>query len=77
MSGTTPERPPREIGHLLQLVLSPRGESLAPVLFNAMSDNVAGVVVDGALLKTAQHAQAGRYKRVVIIVRIPARVESA
>ena len=68
------ERTSEEIVNLTQRFCTPRGEALDVQWFGRVLAKVAGVVVDGALLKTAQYMKAGRFPNIVIIMRDPAHV---
>ena len=68
------ERTCEEIVNLMQRFCTPRGEALDVQWFGRVLAKVAGVVVDGALLKTAQYMKAGRFRNIVIIMRDPAHV---
>ena len=53
------ERTSEEVVKLLERLCTPRYEALDHTFFDAVSDKVMGIVVDGALLNIAQYMKAG------------------
>ena len=68
------ERTSEEVIKLLERMCTPHGDSLDQVFFNAVLGKVVGIVVDGALLKTARYMKAGRLQNIIIIMRDPAHI---
>ena len=59
---------------LFERVRIARRDALDHAFFDAMLDKVRGIVVDGALLNTAQYMKAGRFRNIVIIMSDPAHI---
>jgi len=68
------ERTCEEIVKLLQRLCTPAGETLDATLFDDVVRKVAGVVVDGALLKTARYMKEYRFPGIRIIMRDPSHI---
>ena len=68
------ERTSEAVVKLLERLCTPRCEALGRTFFNAVLDKVVGIVVGGALLKTAKYMKAGRFRNIVIIMRDPAHI---
>ena len=68
------ERTSEGVVKLLERLCTPRCEALDHRFFDAVLDKVVGIVVDGALLKTAQYMKADRFRNIVIIMRDPAHI---
>jgi len=68
------ERTCEEIIKLLQRLCTPAGETLDATFFDDVVRKVAGVVVDGALLKTARYMKEWRFPGIRIIMRDPSHI---
>ena len=68
------ERTCEEIVDLITRLCTPHGETLDAQRLESVLAKVAGIVVDGALLKTARYMKASRFQNIVIIMRDPAHV---
>lgn len=68
------ERTSGEVLKLLERLCTPAGSSLDQTWFTTILDKVGGIVVDGALLKTARYMKAGRFRNIKIIMRDPAHI---
>ena len=68
------ERTASEVLAMIRRLCTPLGEVTDEVLYKGILRKVRGIVVDGALLKTAQVLQTGDMPRIVIILRDPAHV---
>ena len=68
------ERTCEEVIKLLQRLCAPAGDTSDTTLFEDVLRKIAGVVVDGALLKTARYMKAYRFPNIVIIMRDPAHI---
>ena len=54
------ERTSQDIIKLIECLCTSPGDTLNTKLFDTVLDNIVGIVVDGALLKTARYMKAGR-----------------
>ena len=68
------ERTCEEVVKLLRRLCTPAREPLDATFFDDVCIKVRGVVVDGALLKTARYMKAYRFPNIVIIMRDPAHI---
>jgi hypothetical protein len=68
------ERTSQEIVKLMECLCTSPGETLDTTWFDTVLDKIVGIVVDGALLKTARYMKAGRFRNIIIIMRDPARI---
>ena len=68
------ERTCEEVVKLLRRLCTPAREPLDATFFDDVCKSVRGLVLDGALLKTARYLKAYRFANIVIIVRDPAHI---
>ena len=68
------ERTAEEVEKLLAALCTPAGDTLDAPLLNALLGKVRGLVIDGALLKTAQLLRSGKMPNVALVIRDPSHV---
>ncbi len=68
------EKTAEEVLKLISAACTPEGDVLDEVLFDSVLAKTRGLVVDGALLKTAHQLKATRMRNVSIIMRDPAHI---
>ena len=68
------ERTSEDVLHMLRLLCTPAGDGVDNVLFQSVLGKTRGIVVDGALLKTARHLRSTAMPQISIIMRDPAHI---
>ena len=68
------ERTADEVEKILAALCTPAGDTLDEALYQAVLRKVRGIVVDGALLKTAQLLRSGRMPNVSLVLRDPSHI---
>lgn len=68
------ERTVDEVLAIIARLCTPAGDSLDDALYASTLEKVCGVVVDGALLKTAKRLKASKMPNIRIIIRDPAHI---
>ena len=68
------EKTASEVGHMIERLCKPAGDTVDSALLDGVLLKIKGIVVDGALLKTAHFLKATKMPNICIILRDPAHV---